>query len=46
MQTKIFLLSHQDDEIAILNHIKQSVESNDKIFIFYCTNGRIKKIEH
>ena len=44
MQNKIFLLSHQDDEIAILNHIKHSVLSNDEIFIFFLTNGRIKKI--
>ena len=45
MQNKIFLLSHQDDEIAIFNHIKMSIQSKDKIYIFYLTNGRIKKIE-
>ncbi len=46
MKNKIFLLSHQDDEIAILNHIKKSVQSKDKIYVFYLTNGRIKKSEN
>ena len=46
MKNKIFLLSHQDDEIAIFNHIKKSVQSRDKIYIFYLTNGRIKKKEN
>ena len=45
MQNKIFILSHQDDEIAILNHIKKTVQSNDKLFIIYLTNGRIEKNE-
>ena len=46
MQTKIFLLAHQDDEIAIFNHIKNSVQSNNKTLIIYATNGRIKKKEN
>ena len=45
MQNKIFILSHQDDEIAVFNHIKKGVQSNDKLFIFYLTNGRIEEIE-
>ena len=45
MQNKIFLLSHQDDEIAIFNHIRKSVLSKDNISIFFLTNGRIKKID-
>ena len=35
MQNKIFLLSHQDDEIAIFNHIRKSVLSKDNISIFF-----------
>ena len=45
MIDKIFLLSHQDDEIAIFNHIKKSIKSNTTIHIFYLTNGRIKKVD-
>ncbi len=46
MGNKIFLLSHQDDEIAIFNHIKSCALSKDKIYIFYLTNGRIKKTDN
>lgn len=46
METKIFLLAHQDDEIAIFNHIKNSLQSNNKTLIIYATNGRIKKKEN
>ena len=43
MKNKVFLLSHQDDEMAIFNHIKDSALSGNNTYIFYLTNGNVEK---
>ena len=43
MKTDIFILAHQDDEIAIFKSIKNSVKSDNNTFIFYLTNGNNSK---
>ena len=43
MKTDIFILAHQDDEIAIFKSIKNSVQSDNNTFIFYLTNGNNSK---
>ncbi len=39
MKISIFLLAHQDDEIAIFKSIKTIIKKNEKVYIFYLTNG-------
>ena len=41
MKNNIFLFSHQDDEIAVFKTIKDILNRNEKIFIFFLTNGNI-----
>ena len=41
MKNNIFLFSHQDDEIAVFKTIKNILSRNEKIFIFFLTNGNI-----
>ena len=43
MINNIFLLSHQDDEMGVFNHIENIVKKRENIVIFYLTNGSIKK---
>lgn len=43
MKINIFLLAHQDDEIAILKSIKTIIEKNERIYIFFLTNGNNSK---
>ena len=43
MIQNIFLLSHQDDEMGVFNHIEKIIKDNQNITIFYLTNGSIKK---
>lgn len=42
-KTNIFIFSHQDDEIGLLNHIQDSKKKFIKTKIFYLTNGSINK---
>ena len=46
MNFDLFLLSHQDDEIAIFKTIKESVLKKNQILIFYLTNGDDSKINN
>ena len=46
MNFDLFLLSHQDDEIAIFKTIKESVLKKNEILIFYLTNGDNSKINN
>ena len=46
MKTDIFILAHQDDEIAIFKSIKNSVKSDNNTFIFYLTNGNNSKTDN
>ena len=41
MKNNIFLFSHQDDEIAVFKTIKDILNTNERIFIFFLTNGNI-----
>ena len=43
MSSDIYILSHQDDEIAIFKKsIKNTIVSKRNIFIYFLTNGNIK----
>ena len=39
---KIFIFSHQDDELGVFNHIKKALKDNHNVNVFFLTNGRIK----
>ena len=43
MISSIFILSHQDDEIGIFEILRKAIKNNENVFIFYMTNGSIKK---
>ncbi len=43
MTCNVFIFSHQDDEMAVFNHIENITEKNENILILYLTNGSIKK---
>ncbi len=42
-KNKVFLLSHQDDEMGVFNHIKNINNSTSETYIFFLTNGNIGK---
>ena len=46
MSSDIYILSHQDDEIAILKSIKNTIVSKRNIFIYFLTNGNINDYEN
>ena len=43
MKYSVFILSHQDDEIGVFEIIRQALKNRENIYIFYMTNGAIKK---
>ena len=43
MTCNVFIFSHQDDEMAVFNHIENITRKNEDILILYLTNGSIKK---
>lgn len=39
----LFIFCHQDDEIAVFNHIKNSIKLNLNVFVLFLTSGSINK---
>ena len=46
MAYDIYILSHQDDEIAILKSIKNTIQLKRNILIYFLTNGDINDSEN
>ena len=46
MAHDLYLLSHQDDEIAILKSLKNTIQSGNSIHIYFLTNGNPSDYEN
>ena len=46
MAYDIYIFSHQDDEIAILKSIKNTIQLKRNILIYFLTNGDINDNEN